>query len=286
MRTFLAVTLLTLGTQSAQSQAPDVRIKGDLSFNYINNDGVGLRTISPLGRYSTISLSTLSPLGFNILLSQRFSFIRDDADNEFFDEYYIEDPGSWRIGKQYLPFGGGQILREAALAARVDSSLIFEGLPISLALVDAGKGRQAGVIGRLGGRGYGFSAALGSHWGINGTAFNLFQSLGPGLGRENGYQQAFGFDWNQRAGRLTSRYESVALRRSNSSGDDLNLTDLSFIYDLGGRNSLLLGLSQGKQRWLRFGGTYNAKHGVTVEALSRAMNGSIFESSLTLRIRF
>ena len=286
MRTFLAVTLLTLGTQYAQSQAPDVRIKGDVSFSYINNDGVGLRTISPLGRYSTISLSTLSPLGFNILLSQRFSFIRDDADNEFFDEYYIEDPGSWRIGKQYLPFGGGQILRETALAARVDSNLIFEGLPLSLALVDAGKGRQAGVIGRLGGRGYGFSAALGAHWGINGTAFNLFQSLGPGLGRERGYQQAFGFDWNQRSGRLTSRYESVALRLPNGGDDALNLTDFSLSYDLGDRNSLLVGLSQGNERWIRFGGTYNAKHGVTVEALTRAMNGRIVESSVTLRVRF
>ena len=286
MRKLLALIFLTLGIQNALSQAPDVRIKGDVSLSYINNEGAGLRMISPLHRYSTISLSTLSPLGFNILLSQRFSFIQDDADNELFDEYYVEDPGSWRVGKQYLPFGGGQILRETALAARVDSNLIFEGLPLSLALVDAGKGRQAGLIGRLGGRGYGFSAALGDHWGINGTAFNLFQSLGPGLGRESGYQQAFGFDWNQRAGRLTTRYESVALRRPNQASDELNLTDLSFTYDLGGRNQLLFGVSDGRDRWLRLGGTYNAKHGVTVEALSRAQNGRIVESSLTLRIKF
>ncbi|MEI7577259.1 MAG: hypothetical protein WCK51_10220 [Armatimonadota bacterium] len=286
MRKLLALSFLALSIQAAQSQAPDVRIKGDVSLSYINNEGAGLRTISPLNRYSTISLSTLSPLGFNILLSQRFSFIQDDADNEFFDEYYVEDSGSWRVGKQYLPFGGGQIMRETALAARIDSNLIFEGLPLSLALVDAGKGRQAGVIGRLGGRGYGFSAALGDHWGINGTALNLFQSLGPGMGRESGYQQAFGFDWNQRAGRLTTRYESVALRRPNQASDELNLTDLSFTYDLGGRNQLLFGVSDGRDRWLRFGGTYNAKHGVTIEVLSRAQNGKIVESSLTFRIKF
>lgn len=286
MRKFLALSLLSLSVRVALGQAPDVRIKGDVSFSYINNDGASLRTISPLFRYSTISLSTLSPLGFNILLSQRFSFLQDDADNEFFDEYYVEDSGSWRIGKQYLPFGGGQILRETALAARVDSNLIFEGLPLSLALVDAGKERQAGLIGRLGGRGYGFSAALGDHWGINGSALALFQTLGPGLGRGNGFQQAFGFDWNQRSGRLTTRYESVALRQSNVDGDDLNLTDLSFTYDLGGRNSVLFGISDGRERWTRFGGTYNAKHGVTVEALTRALNGRIVESSVTLRVRF
>lgn len=286
MRKFLALTAAALSIQIAQSQAPDVRIKGDVSFSYVNSEGGALRTINPLNRYSTISLSTLSPLGFNILLSQRLSYIQDDADNEFFDEYYVEDPGSWRIGKQYLPFGGGLIMRETALAARVDSALIFEGLPLSLALVDAGKGRQAGLIGRLGGRGYGLSAAIGDHWAINGTALALFQSLGPGLGRENGYQQALGFDWNQRSGKLTSRYETVAFRRPNGVGEEIVLSDLSFSYDLGGRNSLLFGVSNGQGRWLRLGGSYNAKHGVTVEALTRGTDGKIVESSLTLRIRF
>ena len=286
MRKLLALTATALGAAITQGQAPDVRIKGDVSLSYINNEGASLRTITPLNRYSTISLSTLTPLGFNILLSQRFSYIRDDADNEFFDEYYIEDPGSWRIGKQYLPFGGGLLMRESALAARVDSNLIFEGLPLSIALVDAGKGRQAGIIGRLGGRGYGFSAALGNHWAINGSALSLFQLLGPGLGRESGYQQAFGFDWNQRAGRLTSRYETLALRRPNAGGDELNLSDLSFTYDLGGRNSLLLGVSSGLDRWVRFGGTYNAKHGVSVEVLTRGTNGTFVESSVTLRVKF
>ncbi len=286
MRKLLALTAVSLGSLLAQGQAPDVRIKGDVSFSYVGSDGGSLRAISPLNRYSTISLSTLSPLGFNILLSQRFSFVRDDADNEFFDEYYVEDPGSWRIGKQYLPFGGGQIMRETALAARVDSSLIFEGLPLSIALVDAGKGRQAGLIGRLGGRGYGFSVAIGDHWGINGTSLALFQTLGPGPGRENGYQQALGFDWNQRSGRLTTRYESVALRKPNGVGEELDLNDLSFNYDLGGRNSLLLGFSTGLGRWVRFGGSYNAKHGVSVEVLSRGTDGKLVESSLTLRIKF
>jgi hypothetical protein len=286
MRKLLTVGGFCLLSLSALGQAPDVRIKGDVSFSYINSEGAGLRTISPLNRYSTLSLSTLSPLGFNILLSQRFSFLPDDADNEFFDEYYVEDPGSWRIGKQYLPFGNGALMRETALAARVDSNLIFEGLPLSFALVDAGRGRQAGVIGRLGGRGIGVSAAIGDHWAINSTALSLFQTLGPGLGREQGFRQAFGLDWNQRAGRLTTRYESLALRRPNGTLGELDLTDLSFTYDLGGRNSLLVGFSSGLERWARFGGTYNAKHGVTVEGLVRSRNGVVLESSLTLRVRF
>jgi hypothetical protein len=78
----------------------------------------------------------------------------------------------------------------------------------------------------------------------------------------------------------------LALRRPNGTLGELDLTDLSFTYDLGGRNSLLIGFSSGLERWARFGGTYNAKHGVTVEGLVRSRNGVALESSLTLRVRF
>lgn len=289
MRASSLVALLV--TSGAFAQAPDVTIKGDLSLGFVSGkeSPVGFRLITPLARFSTISLSTLTADGLTIKASQRLASISGDADNELFDEYYVEDAGSWRVGKQYLPFGGQFLLRESVLAARLDTSLIFEGLPLSIAFVDGGAGRQYGFVGRLGASGLGFSIASGAHWGVNGTAFAPAREFGSGLGRGSGFSRVLGFDWNRRFGKVTVRYESLSLIDPEIGGPDSQLDDLGVTYDLGNRHLIGLGWTKGFQtdgRILRVTGSYNARKGFSGEAMFRTLDGRFLDVSMMLRVRF
>jgi hypothetical protein len=291
MKSVVTVLLTALVVCQGQAQAPDVRIKGDLSFSLIreNQNDFGFRAYTPLMRFSTVTLQTMLPIGFRVNLSQRVSNLEGDADSDPLDEYYIEDVGSWRIGKQYLPFGGGVLFRETAKAARVDSSLIFEGLPLSFALVENGQGRQSGVVSRLGSRGQGISAAIGRHWGINGTALVTIRSIGSGLGVGKGWRQAYSVDWNRRFGKVSSRVEAVFLRQPETVENEMDILDLQVTYDLGRKHSAVAGLSQvlgNPSLWWRVGGSYTAQKGVQIEGLLRTQSGSFVDLSVMLRLRF
>src|SRR5207253_1549758 len=120
-------------------------------------------------------------------ISQKFAKIPNDPDRDLLDQYYLEDEGIWRIGKQYLPFGSGRFLHESVLAVRGDTQLVLEGLPIVAAAVDNGKGRQRGFVGRIGSR-LGLSFALGSHFGINATSFTLVRRPEDSPGVGHGYK--------------------------------------------------------------------------------------------------
>ena len=287
------ITLTTFGLLSGISfaQTPDVKIKGDISLGMVSSSSFSLsaKSYTPLGRFSTLSLQTVLPLSLKVFLSERTNTILNDPDNDSFDEYYVEDPGLWRVGKQYLPFGGGGFFRQSVLAARVDSKLLLEGLPLSIAFVDGGRGHQYGVAGRVGGRGFGVSFAAGRHWGINSSALSLTQNLEAPEGIRNGWRQALGIDLTKRTGKVSYRSELLFLHQGEGTSTDRNLGDFQVGYDLGHRHSAFVGVSKsfGESDFLyRFGGIYNAAKGVQLESMYRLTNGSFRDFSVFLRFRF
>ena len=290
MKTTLLIPFGLL-TCVASAQAPDVKIKGDFSLGLVSSKdfSLGAKSYTVLGRYSTFSLQATLPIGLKVFLSERSETITNDPDKESFDEYYVEDEGLWRVGKQYIPFGGGGFFRQSVLAARVDSKLLLEGLPLSVAFVDGGKGHQYGLAGRLGGRGLGISFCLGRHWGINSTALGLTQSLQTPEGVGNGWKQAFGIDLTRRTGKVNYRSEVLILNEAEGSSVDKELGDFQIGYDLGHRHSALFGVSKSfgeKDLLYRFGGVYNAAKGVQIESLYRLTNGNFRDFSMFVRIRF
>ena len=125
--------LLTFIQMSA-AQAADTKIKLDLLFAPFSRDN-GLNQIKfydRLGRFSTVGLTGRIENGWRFFVSQRLQSIDGDPDSGPLDEYYVEDTGLWRAGKQYSPFGR-RLMRESLLALRGDSNLLFQGLPVSLA---------------------------------------------------------------------------------------------------------------------------------------------------------
>jgi hypothetical protein len=273
----------------AHAQAPDIKVKGDLTLGliYQSDRSLSFRAVSPLGRYSTLGVQALLPVGLNVFVSQRFARLPNDPDSDSFDEYYIEDLGSWRVGKQYLPFGGGFLFRESVRSARVDTSLLIEGIPMMIAVVESGAGKQFGGVVRVGSKGFGISVANGRRWGINGTALSVIRNIGDNNGA--GWKSAFGVDWNRRFGKLSARIETIGLSGPEESGSNLNAFDAQFTYDLGKRHSALVGVSNdltNKIAWLRVGGTYNLAKGFGVEGLFRSSNGEFRDFSVMLRIKF
>ena len=290
MRTPIA-SIVALLSVSSWAQAPDVKIKGDISLGMTssNDFSLGAKSYTPLGRYSVLSLQATLPIGLKVFLSERTESIKNDPDDDSFDEYYVEDPGLWRVGKQYLPFGGGGFFRQSVLAARVDSKLLLEGLPLSLAFVDGGRGHQYGFAGRVGGRGLGISFCLGRHWGINSASTSLFRSLQAPEGQGNGWKQAIGVDFNRRIGKVTYRSEVILLREAEGSSKDNELGDVQVGYDLGHRHSASIGVTKSfvePDFLYRIAGVYNAAKGVQLEGLYRLTNGQFRDFSVFLRFRF
>lgn len=209
-----------LFASQAWAQFPDVQIKLDLRPTYLSSRGgrTTFRWYDAMGRHSTVGLVFLLEPGYRFYVSQRIQKIDDDPDRDQIDEMYLEDPGNWRIGRQYLPFGSKTVMRESVMAAEADTQLVLAALPLSIAACDGGRGRQRGVVGRIGGR-FGLSFAVGNHFGISGSALNqvrnAFDSPGPGRGHE----VVIGGDYTYGQGPLTISAEYVALRHGETDLD-------------------------------------------------------------------
>jgi hypothetical protein len=229
------------------AQTPDLRHSIDLSLSLRGGGGEpsAIRAYNMWGRHSTVSLIIFLEPGFRAFVSQPIQRIPNDPDRQPLLEYYVEDPGLWRVGKQFLPFGGGQMLRESVMAARGDTTYLLGGTPISVALCDGGPSRQRGVVGRIGGR-LGGSVAIGSNFGIAGTALTTYRrpEESPGAGR--GWGLAVGVDLVERAGPLTYRFEAIGLRNGASTLDeDLTLVDLSATYQRVPSQAITVGWTRG-----------------------------------------
>jgi len=150
-------------------QTPDVTVRAEFLPTYLTSEGSrsSFRWYSRTGEFSLVGIRMTLDSGLRLAVNQRLERIDNDPDKDSLDEYYIERRGEWKIGKQYLPFGSRRILRDSVPAARVDTRLVFDAVPIQLAVCDAGTGRTRGVVARIGDR-WGISIATGDHFGLAG----------------------------------------------------------------------------------------------------------------------
>lgn len=216
----------------AIAQTPDVVLRVDLNPNYTSTTGSKnrLRWFDPLGRPSTIGVGLILEPGYYVLISERLQKIPGDLDTEQLDEAYIEDPSVWRVGRQYLPFGDKNLIREAALGARYDAIIPGLNVPIRMALFDNGVQKLRGAMARVGDR-VGISVASGQHLSAAGTSLGMLRDpqSSPGPGR--GYKLVVGADASRNFGRFRLVGEYVGLRRSNSPLDlSQDITDIRAIF--------------------------------------------------------
>lgn len=286
--------LALLGTflaAGAAAQIPDVRFRGDVTGTFLTRPtgASTFRLYSPVGRYSTVGLTVYLENGLVATITERLQLFAGDADDELLDEYTVEDPGIWKIGKQYLPFGSGLLLRESVRAARADTNLVFEGVPIVAAVFDGGKGRPRGLMGRVGPRSYGASVEIGDHIGVSGSALAIVRGPDGSPGRSGGWRQAYGLDASYRVGSSLYRAEFIALREGQGGDRDRTLLDLSFTRDLRRRDSVIGEVivdPDRQQTFLRFSGNFGNGRGVFLEPVVIFRGGGVDRLGAGLRYRF
>ncbi len=283
--------LLALGATVASAQPPNVSFRSEIlgSWQLAQRNDSRIRWYSPKGEYSTVGLRVMLEPGLRVTVNQRLQRVDNDADQDALDEYYIEDVGQWRVGKQYLPFGLRNVMRESVPGARFNTSLLFSGLPIAIAVCDAGSGRTRGVAGRVG-RDLGLSFAVGDHFGIAATSMTQFRrpEESPGVGR--GHHLALGADFALPIGATRLQGELVCLRDGKTPDDpDMDLTDIQFRFPesaKGARLSVAWSRSWGEGRdFYRIEGVapYNRK--LSYETYIRFEGAQWHDFGLTARVR-
>ncbi len=279
-----------ISIQNSVAQAADTKIKLDLLLTPFSKDS-GLNQIKfydRLGRFSTVSLSGRAENGWKFFVSQRLQKIDGDPDNGPLDEYFLEDAGLWRAGKQYLPFGR-QLMRESVLALRGDTNLFVEGLPVSIAIVDAGKSRQSGLVGRIGPSSYGFSFAVGQHFAINGSALTLIRDPEAFLPVGSGYRQVFGVDAKKRSGRWTFEGEAIYLRSPHLAAEQaFAVADLAATYGIRRNASVSMGLTQRSNpatTTLRVSAQLPMIDKVSLEPLIRFRGNRFYDLSIVIHVK-
>lgn len=286
-------TLTVLGVAAAAvapAQIPDVKVRLDAVMSYVQaRDGQSkIRYYSVFGRLGTAALIFQLEPGFTGFLSQKLERIPNDPDRDSVDEAYIEDEGIWRIGKQYMPFGSGNILRESVYGVRADTTLVLEELPIRVAFCDNGTRRQRGLVARLGSN-LGASIAFGEHFGINVTAMSQIRRPEESPGRGRGWRRVFGFDANQQYGKVNVRGEAVLLREGHTAMDgDLAIFDLSANWVPNGFSDITLGYtretSQGRD-FFRAVVDLEATENVTLRPFARMRSGRLWDLGIEVRVR-
>jgi len=223
--------------------------------------------------------------GYNVVVSERLQRLPRDGNADIFDEAYIEDPGIFRVGKQYLPFGTGRLLHESVTAARIDSNLIAENLPVTLAFCSGGQERQQGGLLRVG-RSIGASLFVGEHFGIAGTSLGVVRSPEDASGRGGGWGQAYGLDASRRLGKLALSADFVALNGGPERA--LSVLDLEATYFSDAYRTIGFGLtsSSGDDPFLiRLFGRIHASRNVDLEPLVRLRKRGLYDAAITLRLR-
>jgi hypothetical protein len=243
----LGVAVVAMGFGLATAQTPDVNIQLNAIGSYVApaTGTSQFRYYSLFGTPSIASVRLTFETGFSAFVSQRLERIPHDGDPDQLDQAYFEDEGIWRVGKQVLPFGSLQVLRESAVAARADAILPWRDVPLALAICDSGPGRQRGVVGRLGPPNYGLSFAVGEHFGISGSSLTEIRtpSETPGIGQ--GWDDALGADITRRIGHLRLRLEGLVLRNGSGHMDpDLSLLDISATFKEAPFDSIVFGYTR------------------------------------------
>ncbi len=260
---------------------PTVRADRDGKFRFHWYDDTG--------HHSVVSVTMLTEVGFRAFVSQRLELIAGDADNEYLNEFYVEDTGYWRVGKQLIPFGLESLERELVTAARADTRFALGGWPLKIAWCGGNIGLPTGYVARVG-RSLGLSIASGRHFGVSGLAFQELRRPEDSPGRGRGYREMYGADLTHRVGRLRLEAEWVRTRRGHSAEDvDNDYALARLVYTLSGEQSVALTLAHDFDAGSDH---YRLRHSLLVhdrlEAFQqlRWREASITEASLGLRIRF
>lgn len=232
----LLVLVAIAACAASRAQTPEVAIFLELWPTWFVEKGPTdrIRWYDPHGKYSVIGFHLVLETGNIVRVTQRLERIDNDGDPDSIDEAFVENRGSWRIGKQYLPFGQQNILRETVPAIRYDTELVFDALPISLAVSDNRDGLTRGVVARIG-KDIGLSVGFGDHFGIQGSALTQFQRPENAPGRGRGHQRALGLDTAYQWGGGVIEAEWVQLTDGNTALDpDRNLTDVRYRFSTKG----------------------------------------------------
>lgn len=275
---------------AALAQMPDVLVHLDARLNYrVESDGdTVVRWYDSLARQSTVGLAmTLEP-GFKAIVTQRLERIPHDGDPDQLDEYYVEEEGNWKIGKQELPFGPRFLDRESAVAARTDTSLFIAQLPVHIAVCDAGPGRQRGVVGRIGTR-LGASLEIGDHFAISSRSLEILRQPEASSGIGNGYHQVFGLDYSKGTGDVNTRIEFVAVRGGVGPTDsDENVLDVSSRLTPDKYRTMTFGFTRAFQQStsvIHVSGSFFATQGFTIEPVLRYKDGKLLDFGISLHAK-
>ncbi len=277
---------------SAFAQTPEVAVFADVypTLSWKEGERGSLRWYTLTGDTSPVGFRMILESGNRVLVSQRLQKWPGDADLDTLDEYWIESTGSWRVGKQYLPFGLKSILRETAVGARLDTQLLLQNAPIQIAYVDNGTNRTRGVVGRVG-RKAGISFAVGNHFGIQASDMSAFQDASELLDRGRGYGLAVGFDFLLPVGSTTVSGEWVSFRDGETALDgNRDLSDVRVDWFLPGRADKL-SVAWGRswdtaEDFLRFEGEVGVAKKAWLRPYLRFTGDGFRDLGITARVKF
>lgn len=290
MRLF-AILALSMISASVLAQSPDVAVRVDANINYIVSTGASNRArwFDATGRHSAVGLGiTLEP-GYYILLTERMQRIKDDLDRQNLDEAYIEDPGLWRVGRQYLPFGSGRIFRESAFALRGNIDVI-KGAPVSIAACDNGALGTKGLLVRVGSN-IGVSGATGRFLASSATSLTQIRPVEILDRKERGYKLALGADIRRRWGSIDVQAEALVLRQGETAFDPArNITCLTFaavpVADILSASASWTREWASKQDFYQFESDLFLTRNLSLKSFVKFQRGTWQDLSVGLRIRF
>lgn len=286
----ILILALACAATSASAQVASLKATLDLHLVYqqLGSEQSTFHTYTPQGQFSLFVLTAQTYQGFKIYVSQPLERVSNDPDRDSLQNYYIEDPGVWRVGKQFMKFGAGEIIRDNALAVRSDQVISNWGLPISVIACSSGRYLPTGVIVNIGGN-YGVSVAVGENFSISTTSLlNVrLASDSPGLG--NGYRRIYDAWYRVNVPHYQYWIEAAALRQGNSAlatDDFVSSTGVTFFADA--NRSFTFSISHDSAQRADFfalASQFKLSKNVSLSPFVRFKNGNMFDASLSLNIQ-
>jgi len=277
----------------AYAQVPNAAVRVDLFPSYISETGSKnrIRWYDPMARVSTVGMGLNLEPGYYVLITERLQRISGDLDKQQLDEFYVEEPGFWRVGRQYIPFGRQNLVRQASTAVRT-SQLPFlkKAIPIQLAFVHDGGKQARGLVGRLGTKVVGVSLAYGDHFLLPSTnlaQFSDFENKDP---NRKGYKLMVGLDLTRKWGQLELAAEYLGLRRGESLAERArDITDFTVTARPDNKTKLTAGWVRDYKQGIdlyRFESEIIANRNVAIRSFVRFDRGAWKDLSVGVRIRF
>ncbi|MEQ1822183.1 MAG: hypothetical protein ABL949_06725 [Fimbriimonadaceae bacterium] len=291
MHRLSAVVLGFLCGATCLAQVPDVKIKLDLRImnRSVRGEDSATKFYDWQGKHSLAMLEFRLEPGYRVFISERFQKILGDADDEQLDEYFVEDPGLWRVGKQTAPFGLGRLYGDKVRGARGDTNILIGTMPIAGIVFDNGSKLARGVIVRFGER-IGFSAAIGNNLAAQASSQTPIRKPEDGPGQGRGHQVAFGAHLKKSWAGALLEVEGLALRRGQTPLDqDADITDLLLTLRSDPQRTVGLGWSRDWRtsgNFVRFVGHFQVHKNGAIEPMIRLRNGAVSDASVTLNIKF